>query len=162
MEVFSFASNAWMYHKAIFICLFNYCKAISCLLRMREKTRRHAFTFWCLEHLTTALLNFRGTFLHWSSFMLSLLGWKYIGLEWRMTCQASLNLRSENWNKKEQKCTVHSSSLRYDRLSKLYFSYFTLVFFGRADWLARGWLAKYYSSPNSRRKTKWLLSVYCH
>ena len=27
------------------------------------------------------------------------------------------------------------------------------------DWLAQRWLAKYYSPPSSRRKTKWLLSV---
>ena len=26
----------------------------------------------------------------------------------------------------------------------------------RADWLARRWLAKYYSPPSSQRKTKWL------
>ena len=36
-----------------------------------------------------------------------------------------------------------------------------IVLFARADWLAR-WLAKYYSLPSSRRKTKWLLSLYFH
>ena len=35
--------------------------------------------------------------------------------------------------------------------------YHTIVFFARADWLARRWLAKYYSPPSSRRETKWLL-----
>ena len=35
-----------------------------------------------------------------------------------------------------------------------------IVIFARADWLARRWLAKCYSPPSSRRKTKWLLSVY--
>ena len=36
-----------------------------------------------------------------------------------------------------------------------------IVLFAHADWLARRWLAKYHSPPSSRRKTKWLLSVYC-
>ena len=34
------------------------------------------------------------------------------------------------------------------------------VLFAHADWLARRWLA-IYLPPSSRRKTKWLLSVYC-
>ena len=34
--------------------------------------------------------------------------------------------------------------------------------FVRTDGLTRRWLAKYYSPPSSQRKTKWLLSVYCH
>ena len=37
-----------------------------------------------------------------------------------------------------------------------------IVLFARADWLARRWLAKYYSPRSSRRKTKWLLSLYFH
>ena len=45
---------------------------------------------------------------------------------------------------------------------KLYIPHKWIVFFARADWLARRWLAEYYSPPSSRRKTKWLLSVYCH
>jgi len=31
-----------------------------------------------------------------------------------------------------------------------------IVLFAHADWLARRWLAKYYSPASSRRKTKWL------
>ena len=30
------------------------------------------------------------------------------------------------------------------------------MLFAHADWLAQRWLAKYYSPPSSRRKTKWL------
>ena len=46
------------------------------------------------------------------------------------------------------------------RLELAYFA--GIVLFARADWLARRCLAKHYSPPSSRRKTKWLLSVYCH
>ena len=34
-----------------------------------------------------------------------------------------------------------------------------IVLFAHADWLARRWLAKYYSPASSRRKTEWFLSV---
>ena len=47
------------------------------------------------------------------------------------------------------------------RLSK-YIPHKWLAFFVRTHWLARRWLLKYYSPPSSRRKTNWLLSVYCH
>ena len=47
------------------------------------------------------------------------------------------------------------------RSRESYFRANWIVLFARADWLARRWLAKYYSPPKRRRKTKWLLSVYC-
>ena len=39
--------------------------------------------------------------------------------------------------------------------------YQSIILFGHADWLSRRWLAKYYSPPSGRKKTKWLLLVYC-
>ena len=40
--------------------------------------------------------------------------------------------------------------------------YHTSVLFACVDWLARRWLAKFYSPPSRQRKTKWLLLAYCH
>ena len=41
------------------------------------------------------------------------------------------------------------------RNSDKYIPHKWIVLFARADWLARRWLAKNYSPPSSRRKTKW-------
>ena len=52
-------------------------------------------------------------------------------------------------------------SCRTNLVNNPYIPHKWIVLFARADWLARRWLAKYYSPQSSRRKTKWLLSVYC-
>ena len=58
-----------------------------------------------------------------------------------------------------------NSFIIFTLVSNIFFSYIPdkwILLFAHADWLARRWLAKYYSPPSSRRKTKWLLSVCCH
>ena len=45
-------------------------------------------------------------------------------------------------------------------IANYYIPHKWIVLFAHDDWLAQRWLAKYYSPPSNRRKTKGLLTVY--
>ena len=84
---------------------------------------------------------------------------------WPRSFFASLLTSTSSWSINTQKKNLTKIQPSWPHtwsITHTYTPHKWIVLFARADWLARRWLAKYYSTARSRRKTKWLLSGHCH